>query len=756
MAPAAERLLDDVVIAEMGGRLSTAYGGRLLSDLGATVCRVDTGESDPLQREDPAYYAYLHAGKTEVSALSQVVDCDVVVCDSPQVSAQVRSDRGEESELVVVTVSDYGLTGPWAGCAAAEITLQAEAGMVALHRVGDQPPVMAGVDLGELLGGVNAAIGAVQALLSREAGAGAVDVDVSRFESLVSVQQYPWLFRQIDGHTPYALPADSTPGIEAAADGDVCIVAITPDQWVALKKIVGVPALDDPRFDDAYIRGQHHEEVSRIIRSFTGRHTVAELVELGAQHRVPITPVATARNAATLPPFAARHTYLADGLGGCLRPRPPYRIALDEGTSPTEPTTPGSRRVHRPPLSIRSTPQLPLRGVRVVEFGLFQAGPLVTAYLATLGADVVKVEAIKRPDLIRFSGGFTGTSQPWERSAGFIGPNLGKRAITADLSDPRGLEIASKLIQTSDMVLDNYAPRTLNGRGLDFTGLRQLRSDAVILRMPAWGLQGPWADRPGFTYTANAMSGMADVTGYADGDPLLSGTIIDPIAAQFGTLVSLAALRRRAHTGLGADVEMALCDVAAQLTAQMVIRQSSGAPPLVRSGNRRRHVLYQDTVKCDDGQWVAVAVRNERDLSALSAGFPDEDEENLTSDDDSIRRMLSVAARTTSADCLVARLRELGVPAARMASGCELVDHPQLNARGRVLVVEHPVVGAVRCVGAPARFSHDPQAHAMSHSPLFGEHNAAVLAELGYTPAERSQLMAEKVIGDSPFGLPLP
>jgi crotonobetainyl-CoA:carnitine CoA-transferase CaiB-like acyl-CoA transferase len=763
MAAIRGRLLGDVVVAEVGDRLSTAYCGRLLADLGATVLRIAEGVGRAgACRPSADYAAYLHGGKQSVSQLSRLSTVDAVICDSGPAAVRARSALVDSRELVTVMMTDFGTTGPNAHTPASELTLQAESGIVALQRTEDRPPVMVGVPLSELTCGINGAIGVVHALLSRDAGGGAIDVDVSRFESLVGIQQYPWLYPQIDGHMIYS-PPDPTPGIEKAADGHVCIIALLPDQWTALKKMVGIAELDDPRYDDGAIRGRHRSEVSRLLRTFTSKRTVAELVDLGAQYRVPITPVATATTGAALEPYATRGTYVHNGYRNIVQPRPPYRIdgSTAEPAAPPQPsqhndsTTAHATTAGRP-LTAQSTAQFPLGGLRLVEFGVFQAGPLVAANLAYLGADIIKVEAIRRPDLVRFTAGLTRPlSRPWERAAAFFAPNLGKRAITADLSTPDGLAVVTELIRRSDIVLENYAPRTLDRIGLSYSGIHDLRENAIVLRMPAWGLDGPWQDRPGFTFTANAMSGMAELTGYPDSDPLVSGTIIDPIAAQFGTLVALAAIYRRGRTGTGADIELALSDVAVQLTGQAIIEASKNSPP-TRSGNQSAEAIWQDTVQCADGQWVAISLRSASDIEALTRAHPPSNEPADAERLENLRAELGRMAKTSTASALVDSLRARGIAAAAVVSGVDLTSHPQLIARQRLFDVSHPVVGTLTCIASAARISSAPQAHSPLPTPLFGQHNSEVLTELGYSAAEQADLAAANAIGDSPYGMPLP
>ncbi|MFG2039847.1 CoA transferase [Dactylosporangium sp. NPDC048998] len=760
----ADALLSDLTVLEIGSRLSTAYCGRLLADLGATVVKVEAPAGDPRRVDDPAYAAYLDAGKQSVVNESpaapvgladiDVTTVDLVVCDDPRVAEAMRALRARSPALVVVLTTDFGSTGPYAHNPASELTLQAGAGLVAVHPHGDRPPVMVGVPLGELCAGVNTAVGALHALLSTDAGGMAIDVDVSRLESLANLIQYPWMYDQIEGHSPFVAPANPVPGIEPASDGWVCIVAVTPDQWTAFKRMSGLSELDDPRFNLANERFRHNDELTQMVRRFTTKHTVEELLALGVEFRVPVTHVATARSAANLPPFASRGSYVHNAAGGFDQPRPPFRIdGADDWTPQPAPAVGEHSRRAAPrgesrPMTPRATPERPLAGLRVVELGLFQAGPLVTQYLALLGAEVIKIESPSRPDLIRFNGGPPAAPQTWERSSAFLAPNIGKRDITVDLSSPHGLEILRRLIATSDVVVENYAPRTLTARGLDFAGIHAIRPDAVVMRMPAWGLTGPWSERAGFTYTANAMCGIADLTGYPDGAPLLSGTIIDPAAAAYGTLAVLAALRHRARKGQGHTIEMALCDVASQLSAKAVVN-AGGPQPSARSGNVVDGIHHQDVYRCADSAWLAVSVPTQDRWPLVTATLGT----GSASVSDALR---DYCAGTRSADA-VERLRGLGLPAAVVTTGADLITHPQLLSRQRVYESAHPVAGRISYIAPAARLSVQPGIPPLPHAPLFGQDNEELLRDLGFTDPEFiAQLRAEKVIAQSPFGLPLP
>ncbi|MEV3914969.1 CaiB/BaiF CoA-transferase family protein [Streptomyces canus] len=764
-------MLHDVTVVEAGSRVSTMYCGRLLADVGARVVRLEPRAGERPTAQDAGYEAYvshLHQGK-------RVVRCDsdeladartavarlvpelatgpaVVICDDdlPGFRALAEALRRENPRLVVVTVSDYGLDGPFAKLPATEFTLQAEAGLTVLHPRGDRPPVASGVEFGELTAGACAAVGAVSALLSTEAGAAsAIDVDVSRFEALVGLLQFPWLFSQLSPHTRYPIPQNPVPGVERAKDGWVCVVAVTDAQWKAFKEMARVPELDDSRFDMVSDRLYNGTEITPLVRRFTERHTVEELTELGVLHRVPVVPLTSPDTVAELAPYAERNSFVRHPEAGFLQPAPPFRISRPSVRTPAAATA-------------EADPAQPLKGLRVVEFGTFQAGPLATAHLASLGAEVIKVEAVNRPDAMRFSGNPMTVNRSWERAGPFLGPNIGKREVTLDLSDAKGLDLAKRLIATAHVVLENYTPRVLDDRGLDFDGMREVNPDLIVVRMPAWGLTGSWHNRPGFTYTAEAAAGVTQMTGYEDGEPVVTGTVTDPFSAHLASLVLLTAIRRRRRTGEAVCAELALGDVAIQLTARPVIEASATGEPRTRAGNRSPLAIPQGMYPCADDDWIAISVTTDAQWTALCRvlGRDDwaADAEFATAEGRRERRAqlddgLAHACAGEPAEKIVAALRSAGVPAAVMAVGLDLADHPQLVHRQRPFPVHHAVAGTVRHLAPAMRFSHAPRPPAVGPAPLFGQDNEAVLTELGCTEAEIRELADKRLVGDSPYGI---
>jgi crotonobetainyl-CoA:carnitine CoA-transferase CaiB-like acyl-CoA transferase len=398
----------------------------------------------------------------------------------------------------------------------------------------------------------------------------------------------------------------------------------------------------------------------------------------------------------------------------------------------------------------------PLAGIRVADFTTFWAGPLVSSYLAFLGAEVVKVESPRRPDPLRYSESYPTADRWGDRSPLFLGVNLGKLGLAVDLTKEKGVEIARRLIASSSVVIESFAPRVMESWGLDADAVREVRPDVVYLRMPAFGLEGSWTHRPGYAMSVDPLSGLAELSGFADEEPLLTGAACDAIASQHGIAAVLAALIARGHTQQGQTIEVALCDVAAQLTAAQTIEFSVSGRRATRTGNRSDSAAPQGIYKCLDG-WLAIAVVDDRVWRGLCTllGFDQSvaalaETQRRARHDEIDDRIGEWCRDRTRADAKGA-LAAAGVPVAGVIIGPELADHPVLHARQRFERLAHPVVGEVDYLMWPARGTNDAVPAYEHPAPLVGEHNEEILASLGYDRREIAELTAAGVVGSEPL-----
>jgi crotonobetainyl-CoA:carnitine CoA-transferase CaiB-like acyl-CoA transferase len=404
--------------------------------------------------------------------------------------------------------------------------------------------------------------------------------------------------------------------------------------------------------------------------------------------------------------------------------------------------------------------------VRVADLTAFWAGPLATQVLAALGADVVKVEGLRRPDGIRYSGG-PGPSADlwWEQGPVFLCSNNDKRGVTLELSEPRAREIFLHLVADSDVVIENFSPRVMGNLDLEWPQIRAANPRAVMIRMPAFGLDGPWRDRVGFAQTMEQATGMAWMTGQPDGLPIIPRGVCDPVAglhAAFATIVALEA-RDASASGLGMQVECTMVEAALNVAAEPLLEHAVHGISLSREGNRGPGASPQGAYRAAGGdEWVAVALTDDAAWPALAsligrrdlAGDPALSAEaaRRARADEIDAAIRSWVAPRTPADA-VRELRSAGVAAARVVSAPDLLDDIQLQERGFWEKVTHPAAGAFLSTGMPFRLDSIEGAWVRSPAPLLGQHNAEVLAEAGYSAEAIAALEADGIIGSRPAGL---
>jgi len=724
--------LEGLRVADASQCLAGAYCAKLLHDAGATVVKVEPPGGSALRRRtqtgtlgadghpEGALWRFLARGQESVPSFDPgAVDVAVVAPgEGPAVLARAHP------ALVVVCHSDFGLTGPRAGERRPELLLQALSGALMTHGRPDGPPLMVGGALSEWAAGLYGALGAVTALTR---GTGAL-VDVSALEVMtVTLTNYPTIQAALPGWEAKRSTFVMVPGIEPCADGFIGIATITAEQWHTFLSMIGRP---DLAADDTLLvqpRRVERPDVTAAIRDWTRVRTVSEVMEIATLHRIPVVPIGNGRTLPSIEQVAARGLFDDDG-----RPRPPFRS--------TATPVPGSTRPRFPALA----------GVRVLDLTAFLAGPFGTHYLASAGADVIKVESIQRPDPMRFNVRLPPTVDRWyDQGNIYLGVNLDKRDITLNLADPRGRDLLLRLAATSDVVIENFTPRVLEQFGLTYQRFRDVRPGIIMVRMPGFGLDGPWRDRPGFAASMEQVSGLAWVTGYRDGIPNIPGAC-DPLAGAHAAFAVLTALAHRERTGEGQHIELAMLDMAANLVAEQVLEYHAYGHLMTCEENRSRSAAPQGVYRCADEEWVALSVGNDVEWAALCGAIGRDPGAHPT-----------LGARRTAQDDLDAWLAEwcavrsqkdvlraLGASAEPVVNAYDSDKDEQMNARGFWEPVDHPLVGELRYPGWPMRITPGPERWYRTAAPLLGQHNDEVLAEIGVTPEERAALRAAGVIGD--------
>ena len=839
-------------VIDLSEEIAGAYATKLLADAGADVIKLERPGGDPLRRwvasgtklepgRDAPLFQYLHAGKRsaladlETSAglarvLALASDADIVFESFGAGAAErfgltLDALHARNPRCSLVSISAWGGSGPWATRPATEFTLQSAVGSTAFRGLPERGPVAAGGRIGEWIAGTYAGVGAAFAWLSARRTGEGHHVDLSIFEALLlTMTIYHDLNSQFfDG--PLAQMIE-TPSIEPAKDGWVGLCAVTGQQWKDFCTLIGQPAVgEDERFYDATARMRHLEFIHGIIRAYTREHTIAEIVETMSLMRIPANPLGDGRTLLEMEQFRARNVFVRNP-AGFLQPRPPYRLhgrdslhghartavppeiasapALGEHEAEIarqlEDTPPRSREaVHSRPHGEARANALPLEGIRVLDLTAFWAGPVATSVLADMGADVLKVESIQRPDGMRFAGSLPG-ERMWEHNPIFHGANTGKRAITLKLDSEEGRALLLRLIERADVVVENYSVRVLENFGLGWDVIHEQNPRAILVRMPPFGLDGPWRDRVGFAMNIEQVSGLAWMTGYPD-MPLVVRGCCDPVGGMHGVFALLLALEDRDRSGEGQLVEVPLVEPAIQIAAEQVIEWSAHGELLERQGNRGPVAAPQGIYSCRRGaEWIAIAVASDAQWAALcdalaSAGGTKREagsehtggagkraSETGGSDGmhrgegadrsdwsawardttlasargrraahDAIDEALGAWLRDRSAEEAADLLRAAGVPAQAVVNAHFVSPNPQLEHRGFFQTMEHAVAGKLRHPGLPMSFSGLPRALHPRPAPCLGQDNEAVLSgELGLTKEAIEALQAAGVIGTRP------
>ena len=755
-------------VVELSERVAGAYCGKLLVDAGADVIKVEPPAGDPLRRRsasgatpdgDGPLFQYLAAGKVQdvgdrrdLLATAHVIVLTATPRGAARLGVDLDAVRAANPAAVVATISDFGWTGPWAERAATEFTLQAWCGATGFRGVPERPPVSVGGGVGEYIGGVCAAAGALAAR-RRAASTGIGDhVDVSLLECMtLAMQAFEWLHVRLMDLRGFARSIE-VPSIEPAKDGWVGTSMVTGQQWLDFAAMVGQPKLaEDKELRFQLGRWPRRQEVYELIHPWFAERTVEEIVETASLFRIPMAPLGNGASIPDMDHFVERGVFQPNP-AGFRQPRPPWQI-----------------RPVRPQAPYRSSGVteggLPLAGIRIVDFTAFWAGPSATHFLAALGADVVKVESIQRPDGIRFAAGPPeGTEGWWEHSWLFHGVNVGKRSVTFDLTRPEGVDLAKRLIAGADAVVENFSPRVMEAFGLGHDVLHEVNPRAVVVRMPAFGLDGPWRDRVGFAPTMEQLSGMAWLTGFPDGAPMAPRGACDPLAGIHAAFALVAALARRDRTGEGALLEVPMIEVALNVTAEQVIEHEVHGVVLEREGNQGPAAAPQNVYACrGEEQWVALAVASDDQWAALRGLLGDPawaaapalaPHHGRRAAHDLLDRELSAWFAGRDRDDVVDQLAAAGVPAAPVVLPPDVVDNEQLRARGFFETLDHPHTGPTEYAGLPFARLRGVDRWCRRPAPALGQHNDEVLGgELGLTTEDLARLRESQVIGDWPAGM---
>lgn len=783
--------LEGVRVVEFAGGIAAAYCAKLLADAGADVVQVETDAGALARPRDPLSH-YLDGGKRSVAAVADPGTTERLLAWADIVVGAVGANgklpggtdvagiRTARPRCVVVTLSPFGTTGPWAARPGNDFTLQAWGGSTGRRGDAASGPLAVGGEPTDWASGVVAAVGALGVLLTADETGRGDHVDVSMLE--VATLVFNSFMAVADQLAPEPTPPGAPrlytelPSVVRTSDGWVGFATNSAPQFRAFAEMIGRPDwAEHPEYSRADRRGLHAADLGPVIDAWAADRTTEEVTAEARRRSIPVAPVGNGRETPGFDHMKARGSFVRHPGQNFLRPGTPYRVAgaperpLREApergahteqfvrdtalVGPSAPPAPGPGGADR---------TLPLDGIRVFDFTSYWAGPCVTQILAWLGADVVKIESTQRPDGTRLSSAYTTfDDRPWERMPLNHSVNTGKRGITLDLTRRAGLELARRLVDRCDILVENYSPRVVERFGL--IPDEDARPDLIVARMPAWGLTGPWREQPGFAQNMEQATGLAYITGHPDGRPVVPRGVCDPLGGLHATFAVLAAVRLRRTTGTGQRIEAPLVDAASSVAAAQVIDWTAKGVLTERRGNRSAFAAPQGAYRCgDDGGYLALSVENDEQWRHLVAvlGHPDwagTEElayaEGRHAAHDRIDTWLETVLSDARRPRVVEELLDRGIPAAEVVSAERVHHNPQLAARDFFQAVDHEVVGRLGLPIFPARWAKGDAPRHRGPAPQLGEHNGEVLGGLlGLTPAELAELEADGIIGTRPAG----
>jgi crotonobetainyl-CoA:carnitine CoA-transferase CaiB-like acyl-CoA transferase len=780
-------ILSDIRVVEFATEIAGPYCGKLFADVGADVVKVEPEAGDPLRHRaacdeelgpmDAALFRFLNAAKRSVigdpedDEMSELIgSADVVLESFIPARLDVDALRNRFPHLVIVSVTPYGRGGSWETRPTTEFVVQAESGGTGGRGEPDRPPVYAGGRLSEWIMGAYAGVAALAAVLhARRTGRGEY-IDCSQHEATTltfTTTTFNALTLRLTGNEPVG-PArrGERPSIEPTADGWVGFNTNTRQMFESFLLMIERPDLiGDDRFAFLAGRSEHAEEWDAIVHAWTRTKTTGEIVELASLLRIPVAPVNDARAVLEHEQFAARHFFVPSPEGDFLQPLPPYTLdgdrpvarrrapLLGEHTGRIEP------RPSRPaPPRAKEASELPLAGVRVLDATSWWAGPSSTQLLAYLGADVIHLESITRPDGGRTPGTVLTREQWWEFGALYIASNTNKRGVTLSLDVPHGSELVRQLAASADAVIENFSPRVFEQYGLTWDTLHTLNPRTIFVRMPGFGTTGPWRDNVGFAQTMEQMSGMAWVTGYSDGPPRIPQGPCDPNAGAHAAFALLVSLAQRERTGLGSYVESTMVEAALNAAAEQTIVYSAYGKIMMRDGNRGPDAAPQGIYACrGEENWLALSVKTDVQWRSMVGALGEPAWATMPAlatargrhmEHDLLDERLAKWAQEQDLDVVVAQLIDAGVPAGRVADPRTISSHPRHVERGWFEKVDHKLAGPLPLPGPPFRYA-SVDAWQRSASPFLGEHNHEVFVDiLGLSEAEVDHLEATGVAGN--------
>jgi len=774
--------------------------GRLLADLGAEVIKIEPPggaaarfyppfergrEGDP---DGSLYWAAVALGKRSVvldiedpvdrRKLRDLVESADILVESFDPGFLAARGLGYDDlcalnpALIYVSVTPFGQDGPLAGQPAADLTIEAAGGLVGLQGDGDRPPIPVGYPQAAFHAGAQAAADAVIALYERQRSGLGQHLDVSMQSAVV------WTLMNATGYPPNTggnppgycetrnqpepelFPGLRPPTLWKCADGYVAYRFALPGmggrthqevmRWAEAEGAVP----DDLRGIDwlNWIEDVVNERlpVEKVIRScqvvadFFKTKTKQELQAFAARTGIILGAIYTVGDLLSDPHLRERKYWIE--VGGRIHPGPAIRPSATPLVMEKPAPSLGADQ-HlldevnpRAPLPVTSGQRrLAFEGLKVADFAWVGVGPIITKALADHGATVVHVESQAHPDILRQLPPFKDNEPGLNRSQFMPNFNTSKLGMALDLSQPRARELALKLVEWADVVVESFTPGTMAKWGLDYESVRKVKPDIVMLSTCLRGQTGPEATYAGFGGQGAALAGLHHITGWPDRIPIGPwGAYTDFINPKYGISTLVSALMHREKTGQGQHIDLAQVEAGIHFLEPLVLDYTVNGNDPPPSGMNSLYACPHGTFATTGVErYVAIAVETPGQWQALLSVAPlaefADPKYNSLAERQAVKQQIEDRLRAWCAPQdafeLAERLRAAGVPAYAVLFPTDLYEDPQLKHREFFVTLNHAEMGPTPYDGFVTKFSATPPRLA-NPGPILGQDTDYVLREI--------------------------
>lgn len=805
-----DRPLTGLRVLELPG-IEPLFCGKLFADLGAGVVKVEPPAGDPARSLDPlipsaagplsATWLSYSLGKqswavdfSDAAAVARLQDAirsaDVVLHGflpprTGQLGLEPSQFMSRNPVGILVSITPFGSQGPLAGWLGDDLVHIAMGGYLNMTGEADGRPIRPSAPIQSYLhAGNHAFVASLLALRRRRlTGRGAViDQAIRDTGSWQLTHTYQhWDMNRVNlkrqGQGRDMGGKKRLKMVYPSADGFVVLMFTTGHLGLRANTAL-VERMDAEGLAPDWLKAIDWMETDLLntepglagqleaaISAFFARHTGQELLDWAIATGLMLAPVNTVADVAVDPQLAHRQSWAVidqPGLGPVRVPGPPIRLrgvdwaprgpapALDSAGPPAWP----SRVI---PPAAGDPGALPLSGVRVLDLGSTLAAPTAARHMADFGADVIKVESLVHPDTLRVGTPYAGGTAGVDRSGYFAAYNAGKRSFALNLRAPGALDVIRRLVESADVLVENFAPGVMERLGLPPELLHRWNPRLVIASHSLQGQVGPRSRHRGYGQIASAMTGWYDLTGEQGGEPLGPySAYTDFLSWPFLLAAILLALETRERTGEGQYIDHAQVESSLHFLAPLLLEHEvTGAVP-TRRGNSESRNAPVNTYRCASGEpWLAVAVRSDDEWRALCNVL---NAPGLVGDP----RFATGGARVANASELDSwldqqfasagahewayRLQEAGVPAGPVARGVDLFSDPQYSARQFFRRLEHPILGDHAVITASFRI-HGLSPGPLRAAPLLGEHTFEIATGLlGLSEHEVARLVESQVL----------